>query len=246
MRNYVIYDIWKKIMEEGRESSPRDQKIKELDYFQGYIDNPWSTYKARRYPINYAKREFQWYLGANPFDTRICKHAAMWGKIMQPNGRIFSNYGYYWFNKEYLNGLSGKDWVINILKKDPDSRQAYIPMNNKDHCFEGNKDVVCSKGPQFRIIDGALNIHVSFRSSDAVYGLGTDLPTYWWLWELVASELFIPRGQMIFSADSLHIYEKHWSMINQVIKDGYSSFTPVDYPNVSTHAFKKWLEEAEL
>lgn len=256
MYNYVVYEIWKKIMFEGRESCPRDQKILEIDYFQGIIDNPWSTYAARKYPLSYAKAEFQWYLTADPYNTEIFKHAKMWEKIQQTDGSIFSNYGYYWFNTDFSHGLSGFDWVVDTLTKDPDSRQAYLPMNSFVHTFIGNKDVVCSKGPQFRIIDGALSIHVAFRSSDAVYGLGTDLITYWWLWEMVAVQLDIPRGQMVFSADSLHIYEKHWDMVRQVIDEGMSAYTPVEYPPITDAEdlinqnfdsdFGKWLRETKL
>jgi len=256
MKNYVVYDIWKEIMEHGRESSPRGQKIKELDCFQGTIDNPWSTYSARNYPLSYAKREFQWYLNADPYDDRIAKYAKMWSKIQQDTGEIFSNYGYYWFNPTYINGMSGFDWVVSTLLNDLDSRQTYLPMNNTDHLWVGNKDVVCSKGPQFRVINGALDIQVSFRSSDAVFGLGTDLPTYWWLWEMVALTLKLPRGRMVFEANSLHIYEPHWSMIEKVLLDGYSSFTPVDYPEITSvidlisdnfkSDFGQWLQESPL
>jgi len=261
MQNYVVYEIWKEIMEHGRKSCPRDQKILELDCFQGEIDDPWSTYKARKYPLGYAKAEFQWYLGADPYDLRIIKHAKMWDKIKQSDGRIFSNYGYYWFNHRYFNHgkagpYSGFEWIIELLNNDKDSRQAYLPMNNVDHLFLGNKDVVCSKGPQFRIIDGKLDIQVSFRSSDAVFGLGTDLPTYWWLWEMVAEQLSIPKGKMVFEANSLHIYEKHWAMVNKVIDEGMSSFTPIEYPPITSSLdllsgsmksdFGKWLTETKL
>jgi len=256
MQNYVIYEIWKEIMEHGRESCPRNQKVLELDYFQGIIDNPWSTYKARKYPLGYAKAEFQWYLTADRMNTEIFKHAKMWGKIQQIDGLIYSNYGYYWFNNEYSHGLSGFEWVVQTLEKDPDSRQAYLPMNSTEHTFINNKDVVCSKGPQFRIIDGLLDIHVSFRSSDAVFGLGTDLPTYWWLWEMIAVRLNIPKGKMVVSADSLHIYEKHWPMVNKVIDEGMNSFTPVKYPPITNSLdllsgsmksdFGKWLTETKL
>jgi len=256
MNSYVVYDIWREILVNGRESSPRGQKIKELDCFQGEITNPWSTYEARKYPLSYAKREFQWYLGANPFDNRIAKYAKMWNKISQPNGRIFSNYGFYWFNPEFNRGASGLDWVVHTLTKDPDSRQAYIPMNCCDHLFDDNADVVCSKGPQFRIIDGLLDIQVSFRSSDAVFGLGTDLPTYWWLWEMIALKLDVPRGRMVFEANSLHIYEQHWDMVSKVIEGGYHSYRPVDYPPITDvddllsgkmeSPFGQWLLESKL
>jgi thymidylate synthase len=146
------------------------------------------------------------------------------------------------------------DWVVQTLIDDPDSRQAIIPMLSKEHLFKGNKDVVCSIGPQFRIVDGKLNIHVKFRSSDAIFGLGTDLPTYWWLWEMVAIELGIGRGIFVFSADSLHIYDYHFGMAEQMIFANlkYNIYYPpiTNVNDLLSGNFKSdfgiWLLEAKL
>lgn len=256
MKEYDVYDILMQIMVRGLKSSPHGKEILEIPYFQGYIICPWSSYPARKYPIDYFKREMQWYLGANPYDNRICKHAKMWLKIRQDDGRIFSNYGYYWFNKSYLNGMSGFDWVIHCLKSDRDSRQAYIPMNGAPHAFIGNKDFVCTKGIQFRIINNTLHCHVAMRSSDAIYGLATDLPCFFTLWAMVAVELQIECGDFVFSADSLHVYEQHFDMVHQLLDDGKREYIPVGAPGVESASdliegkfeseFGKWLLEAKL
>jgi thymidylate synthase len=140
----------------------------------------------------------------------------MWKKLVQPDGAILSNYGYYWFGPQ-----NGFKWVCDTLKADPASRQAYIAMNNYSHAYPGNPDFVCTKGIQFRIKYGLVNMHVAMRSSDAIYGLGTDLPCFYTLWHMVCKELDRAPGKFIFSADSVHIYERHFEMTENIIKYDY-------------------------
>lgn len=251
MKRYKVYDILKEIYTQGDTRSPRGLEIKELLYFQGEIANPWSNYRKRNYPLDYFKAEMQWYLGANPKDTRIFKHAKMWKKLTQSDGSILSNYGQYWFG--WQNGFK---WVIDTLTSDPDSRQAYIAMNNYHHAYPGNPDFVCTKGVKFDIVEGCLNIHVSMRSSDAIFGLATDLPCFWTLWEMVATELGYPIGEFIFSADSVHIYERHYDLVRDIIDDGPHAVTLLSVPEVTDSEdlissrfespFGRWLAKVEL
>ena len=251
METYEVRDILRRIYLRGTERTSRNQTYMELDYFQGIIDNPWSMYPSRKYNIDYFKREFQWYLGADPYDHRIAKFAKMWGKIIQPDGQIFSNYGFYWFGPQ-----KGMEWVIDTLHKDPDSRQAYIPMCNYNHIYRGNPDVVCTKGIQFKIRNGIyLDMHVSMRSSDAIYGLGTDLPCFYFLWMMIASELCMREGRFVFSADSVHVYKKHYGMMERIVKNNETSIPPV-HPFIDDaddlifgryeSDFGKWLREVNL
>lgn len=251
MRKFTVYDIYSEIMLRGSVRRPRGLEIRELLYFQGQILDPFSNYTLRKYPLDYFKREMQWYLHADDKDHRILKHASAWKKLIQSNGSILSNYGQYWFG--WQNGFQ---WVVDTLSEDVDSRQAYIPMNSFEHAFKGNLDFVCTKGIKFDIINGLLNIHVSMRSSDAVYGLATDLPCFWVLWEMVSCELNVPRGRFIFSSDSIHIYEKHYEMIGSVLSRGPGDIIPVNKPNVTDASdlinevyeseFGKWLTEVDL
>lgn len=247
----TVYDILSDIDELGRCSKPRGQLIRELDYFSCIIDGPWSWYNARRYNMDYFKAEFQWYLEGNPFDDRILKHAKMWEKIRQPGGEIFSNYGQYWFHNQ-----KGFFWSLRALREDPDTRQAYIAMNNFHHAFDGNKDFVCTKGIQFRIIEGRVFMHVSMRSSDAIFGLGTDLPCFWFLWYMMADALRLPTGEFVFSADSVHFYERHFEMVAQILHDGPYAQQYIYVPSLDDHmdlingnyksTFGQWLREVKL
>jgi len=253
---HTVLQMWNHVMLYGRESSPRGLKIKEIDQYRIEVINPWSTYPARNYPMDYFKAEAQWYLNADPYDDRIFKHASMWKKIAQEDGRIFSNYGHYWFNPVLPDYEDPFSWVIHCLYEDPDSRQAVIPMCGREHLFEGNKDVVCTKCIQFRIINGKLNMHVDMRSSDAVFGIGTDWPCFSMLQEMVALGLSIPVGKFIFSSDSLHIYEKHWNMVIRAMHDGEDAFMVPVVPHIDSiddllhgtmvSPYGKWLTQVKL
>jgi thymidylate synthase len=140
--------------------------------------------------------------------------------------------------------------------KDPNTRQAYIAMNNYHHAFNGNKDFVCTKGISFRLNEGALDIHVSMRSSDLVYGVGTDLPCFWTLWLMMARALNKPTGRFIFSTDSLHIYERHYEMSSKLLDAGPKDRVGFEFPKLDDHIdlihlqfksdFGLWLAQAPL
>lgn len=250
MNELRVPDILSDVYHHGRVSKPRGMECRELDYYQCIITNPWTMHPARKYNIDYFKREFQWYLGADPTDLRICKHAAMWKKLVQKDGSILSNYGQYWFGDQ-----DGFNWVVDTLSRDPDSRQAYIAMNNYHHAFEGNTDFVCTKGIQFRIAGGKVNMHVAMRSSDAIWGLGTDLPCFDALHHMVAWVLGVEVGLFMFSTDSVHIYERHYEMVEEILNSPevedivyVPTITSVDdlIHGWYQSAYGLWLTEAPL
>jgi thymidylate synthase len=253
MKTVGTIDIFRDIMNNGRCSKPRGETIRELEYYQAEILNPWSLMEHRNYNIDYFKREFQWYLTGDRYNLDICKHAKAWKKLVQDDGAILSNYGSYWFGPQ-----GGFNWVIECLTNDPHSRQAYIPMNNFHHAFPGNKDFVCTKGIQFRLQGGLLNMHVAMRSSDAIWGLGTDLPCFWHLWAMVAAELNVRMDRFVFSADSVHIYSRHYEMVGNILhhQDRFGNETPNPAPAITDpddliqlrfkSEFGKWLMEAPL
>lgn len=251
-----VYDILKILATDGVVSNPRESKVLEVMYFQGVITNPWSFFEARKYPLDYFKRELQWYLKADPKDQSICEHATMWGKLVQNSGSIFSNYGYYWFNAmSSPHRTPGFEWVVESIQRDRDTRQAYIPMLSTDHIFEGNKDVVCTKGIQFRVIENKLVMHVSMRSSDVIYGMGTDLPCFDALHQMVSLATGYDKGDFIFSADSIHVYERHFKMVSDILKEGRPEAVPyvpeiTDYEDLLDLKFEseygQWLTQAKL
>lgn len=236
----------------GRANNARGQECREVLWYRQAIEYPFHSFKARpRDNLDYIKREFQWYLNADPYDDRICKYAKIWNTIKQPDNRIFSNYGHFWFGAQ-----RGFEYVINTLKRDPQSRRAYLPMCSTEHTFLANKDMVCTKGITFRIVNAEVQMHVDMRSSDLFVGASIDWPCFTFLHEMVACTLSRPVGQFIFSADSLHVYDRNWHHVQAIIDDGEKGMYEIDYPEITDPydlinqdyktPFGQWLTEVQL
>lgn len=219
------YDVWlemfKKTMSDGLITNPRGQKIVELEDFMFIIDPkyPFMNFKHRNLNIGYFKQEMLWKLSGDPFNRAIMAHAKMWESVQNNDGSFNSNYGQYWFGEQM--GLFS---AFNELVKDASSRRAVIPMLRASHIGPHVKDTVCTESVGFRIRNGRLNMSVHMRSSDQIFGLGTDIPTFAFLQRLllgmlqsVFSELEL--GDMTIVAMSSHIYERHFKMVSDIIAD---------------------------
>jgi thymidylate synthase len=217
----------------GKICMPRNQKILEVEDYQMVLDAGDScitSFKARKLNFKYAVNELIWYIKADPYDTSIEKYASMWPKIKQPEGFYYSNYGQYMFA-----GGGGIKWAIEELTRDKDSRRAAFPFLNRKHCFADNKDMVCTYAMSFRIREDKLNMSVSMRSNDAIFGLTNDVFCFWMVHKMVFAILKraypdLKIGRYTHKVDSLHVYERHWSMLNELInggeKDYYTVFVP--------------------
>lgn len=216
-------DVWA-----GKEVSPRGQLCREaVDYkfTLSMAESPITSFNARNLNLQYAKEEFKWYLRANKFDDSIEKHATMWAKIRQPDGSYFSNYGQYIFPKQF-------NFVIDELTADVDSRRASIVLLDKSHLFHSNKDVVCTYAINFRIRNSRLNMTVMMRSNDVIFGTTNDVFCFAMLYRMVfailAEVIAIKPGTYTHFVNSLHVYERHFEMIQQIISEGLAGHNRIN------------------
>lgn len=257
------------IMEHGVKIYPRGEEVREIADLQLVVDPqfPFMTFVDRKYDINYFKKEMKWKLGASQYDHEIMKHAKMWSNVVNPDGSFNSNYGQYWF------GAQGGIWsVVTELIRDPDSRRAMIPMLAARHMEPWVKDTVCTEGVGYRIRDGHLDCSVHMRSSDSVFGLGTDIATFTFLYHLVRAMVMcglnkrLEIGTMTITAMSSHIYSRHYKMVEAILIGGSEKFMPYTMPsccdagqaiaiiarrgaqpkNVSECELEKWLHTDEV
>lgn len=219
------YDVWLKMftdtMLRGIETQPRGQAIRELEDYKIVIDpmHPFMNFKHRNLKIEYFKKEMLWKLTGDPFNTDIMAHAKMWASVRNNDGSFNSNYGQYWFGEQM-----GLFVAFNELVKDIYSRRAVIPMLRASHIGPHVKDTVCTESVGFRIRDGRLNMSVHMRSSDQIFGLGTDIPTFAFLQRLLLGMLRsvyteLELGNMTIVAMSSHIYGRHFEMVESIIAD---------------------------
>ncbi|MCA1800768.1 MAG: thymidylate synthase, partial [Actinobacteria bacterium] len=180
---------------------------------------PFMQFDLRTVNMDYIRRELRWYIGADRFDTSIGNYAKIWLDTVNPDGSLNSNYGQYWFGKQ-----QGLITAIMQLWHDKYSRRANIPMIQARHIKADVKDSVCTEAMNLLIRKDKLHLVVHMRSSDQVFGLGNDLPTFSFVQHLALAILRqqypeLEIGYLTVTAASSHIYDRHYDKTMSIARN---------------------------
>ena len=69
-----------------------------------------------------------------------------------------------------LEGIDQLEYVVDLLRKDPGTRQAVMSIWNPLVDTEPGKDIACNNWLHFLSREGFLDLHVAVRSNDAMWG----------------------------------------------------------------------------
>ena len=210
--NHVFQNIIHDIINDGAVSQPRDMKVNELTIDQRVFD-PTKTiadFTSRKFNWKYFAGELAWYMSKDRDVDYIGQFSGMWSTLTNPDSNeINSNYGSLLFGDQLK-------WVVESLKSDKNTRQAIAFLNQPKFQFKGNKDFVCTMYLNFFIRDNKLNMKVQMRSNDVVYGYKNDYAWQQHVLEELAYDLHIEAGKMIWQVQNLHVYEKHFDLIQPI------------------------------
>jgi len=240
-------EIFSRLMLEGKFVSPRGQLVLEAENFQ-YTLKPYQRFQSfncRKLNLNYIKDELLWYLKGNRFDLSITEKAKIWKGIVNDDGSINSNYGQYLFPSKCGQFNS----AFCTLIEDKDSRRASMMILSADHLLSVTKDVPCTYALNFRIRENMLNMTVHMRSQDAIFGMGNDAPAFSFIHEMMFNLLKdqypdLRYGKYCHFADSFHVYERHFKMMQTItgyaVDDNHlypsenqdDSFTKIECPQI--------------
>ena len=229
--------IYSDLLHYGQESAPRGLKILEIENYE-YILQPYDRFTSfipRKMNLDYIKNEFLWYLNGDKFDDSICDHASMWKSLKNEDGSINSNYGQYIFgNPEIKACFNQFNNVIQQLRDDRESRRAAMSILRAEHLLSETPDTPCTYSLSFRIRDNKLNMTVRMRSQDAIFGMTNDAPAFSLIHEMMFQELRavypgLEYGTYTHSADSFHVYERHFDMIKELPD---SEYVPINCPKI--------------
>ena len=84
---------------------------------------------------------------------------------------------------------------------------------NKD----GMNDFMCTFANSFFIRDGKLISHYIMRSNDSVFGYNNDYAWARHVQTKLAKALNVEVGDLIWTASNLHVYERHFQMIEDLV-----------------------------
>ena len=160
--------------------------------------------RERNWKEDYAEAEWQWYLSG---DRNIAKLGDLYGKVPEiwkrmadEDGNVNSNYGWQWQRNNQI------DHVINLLKYNPDTRQAAISIYDCKEYKEYKNDTPCTYAVQFTILHDKLDMCVTMRSNDLWYGFCNDQYCFSKLQKMISNRLNIEPGIYYHFAHNMHLY----------------------------------------
>lgn len=203
------FEFWyKTLLDQNISETSRDGNIRgEIINATTVIQNPTKnivTSKIRKLDMRYAVGELLWYLSGNNKLSEIQKYTTGWNKLTDNGKTVNSNYGYC---IKYKYGFDQYEYIKDLLKRDPNTRQAVIHIKHPDS--EYSKDVNCTVSLQFFIRENKLYMTTYMRSNDIWLGFPYDVFQFTCMQILLSMELGVELGEYTHIAGSLHLYERN-------------------------------------
>lgn len=186
----------------------------------------------------YVERELEWYKSQSLFVKDIPGGTpAIWEQVSSSKGEINSNYGWAIWSEE---NSAQYNMCIGELGNNPDTRRAIMiytrPSMQVDFNRDGMSDFMCTNTVQYLIRGKKIHAMVNMRSNDCWAGFRND---YAWqkyvLDKLVAdlnegdSSRCYKAGDIIWTVGSLHVYSRHFYLVDHFAKTGETHVLKKDY-----------------
>ncbi|PYF08663.1 thymidylate synthase [Rhodobacter viridis] len=109
--------------------------------------------------------------------------------------------------------------ILTTLSNDYFSRRAIVSLFDPevDH-DQTRRDIPCNSILQFTVRDNTLNLAVTSRSMDIIWGSAINVFEWTTLQEMVAFWLQLPIGTYVHHVGSLHIYDDFYGRGERIIK----------------------------
>lgn len=216
------------LLENGEKSSPRNMNTQEVEGAIIKVRNPRSRIlnnKLRKVSIPFAIGEWLWHMEGRDDLEMIQYYAPSYDKYSDDGKKLNGAYGPR-IKRSLLK-------IVDVLKKDPDSRRAVVPIYGKEDAGLDSKDIPCTIGFQFLIRNNKLDMIVNMRSNDIFLGFPYDTFNFTMWQEYVACKLNLEIGTYTHIANSLHFYEKDREKIIKAsladdIKENEMESMPID------------------
>jgi Straboviridae dCMP hydroxymethylase len=180
---------------------------------------------------DYVRRELEWYhtLSRNVNDIPG-KIPEIWKKVATPDGFINSNYGWCIWSSDNDEQYAH---VLKELRENSESRRAIMiytrPSMWRDFNRDGMSDFMCTNSVQYLIRNGRLDAIVQMRSNDAWSGYRNDRAWQMHVLKLLAEDLELPIGHLIWMVGSLHVYEQQFYLVDHYNRTGETHITKEEY-----------------
>jgi len=173
---------------------------------------------------DYVNSEIEWYsmesTNINDIYGGEKEPPAAWKMTANEHGEINSNYGHLIWSESLFTQY---EHVFSELRHNPDSRRGSMiytrPSIWKEYNENGKNDFICTNSVTYYIRDEILHCVVQMRSNDVIFGYKNDYAWQSFVLNMLASDLGIETGNIYWQVQNLHVYEKHFNLVNEEPKN---------------------------
>jgi thymidylate synthase len=116
-----------------------------------------------------------------------------------------------------LEGVDQLAHVVKLLTDDRSTRRAVVNIYDPQIDTDPGKDIPCNNWLHFLPQGSVLDLNVTIRSNDLMWGW-SGINAFEWtaLLHVVAELSGFQVGMINFNISSLHLYERHWEKANRI------------------------------
>lgn len=214
------------LLNEGTRVAPRGLGTLELTPVAVTINDPRRNVisnKCRRLNYGFMNAELSWIMsGSN--ETWITHYNKNWMSFSDDGLTLNGAYGDRVFKYRGPSVLVDQfTSAYELLRDDPDSRQATIVLFNPELDYRQTKDKPCTNLMRFKIRDGKLQMIVFMRSNDVMLGYPYDVFNFTSMQAIMASMLGVELGTYTHIVDSFHIYENDVDWAKDIVAEPFQT-----------------------
>lgn len=215
--NQMFYDIYEhgvwssdKVRTKYVDSTPA--KRKQIIGYQFRFDNSTDVLplvRSRFIPIKSAISELYWIWiqQSNKVQDLRDMSCKFWDEFEMSDGTIGPAYGKV-ISKEMFGNKSQLHYIINEIKNNPDSTRIKTSLWDISNLHLMSL-TPCAYETQWNVLDNKLILSLKVRSNDFALGLPANIYQYSILHRIVALECNLECGDIIYTIDNLHYYDRH-------------------------------------
>ena len=208
--NIIYLNLCEKLLNHGYDNGDTIE-LSNIMFTLTNLDSNIAT--VRNLSLEYLCGEMLWYVTARNDIDFIHKFSSVWSRLSDDGVTCNSAYGDILFKR---HGFNQVEKIIELLKKDKNSRRAVLNLNVPNENVIETKDEICTIALVFKITNGKLNCTCIMRSNDIYLGLPYDVAFFTSLQKYIANKLKIEYGYYTHFVTNIHFYKRDFDKIKDI------------------------------
>ena len=135
--------------------------------------------------------------------------------------------------KDYERGVDQIQWLVDEIKRNPDSRRLIMSAWNPLQLAEMALPP-CHVLAQFRVVNGKLSCQLYQRSADIALGVPFNIASYALLTHMIADHCELEIGEFIHTIGDAHIYLNHIDGVLEQLKREPKGMPTLQIPKIES------------